>query len=193
MNKTLRVKLYGESLKIHKIELNNDRLEQFNEVANKLKEPLNLALLNIDFFKFLNIEGVHSLADIINGTFYGLINNNKAQIEISYGRKKIDKFKLDELFRATRLFPLFISQTNTIKTNNLKTGIYIVEQEIGLVGRHEVEIKNFNTDLLKFYLTEIEVQKNNYELLNIISYKNQSLPCIKSDILLTSQYSFIVE
>jgi len=192
MDKTLRIKLYGESLKIHKIELNIAKLKNFNKVANELNEPLNMAILNLDFFSLLNMSEVNSMTDIIDKTFNGLVNNKKSQIEISHGRRKIGKFNVDELFRETRLFPLFNTQTTIFNTDNLSEGIYIVEKEIGLVGQYELRLNNFQVDLLKFFLTKIEVQEIEYEILNNISYDNKFLTSFKSDTLLTSQSCFVI-
>ena len=193
MNTTLRIKLYGESIKIHKIDINKNQLTNFNKVANELNEPLHMAILNLDFFRLLNLNEINSLTDIIDKTFVGLINNQKSQVEISFGRKKIAKFKADELFRTTRLFPMFNTQTKIFNTANLSEGIYIIEKEIGLVGHYELKLDHFQVDLLQFFLTELEIQKNNYELLHHIYYDNQFLTSIKSDTLLTSQSSFLVK
>ena len=193
MNTTLRIKLYGESIKIHKIDINKNQLTNFNKVANELNEPLHMAILNLDFFRLLNLNEINSLTDIIDKTFVGLINNQKSQVEISHGRRRINKFKIEELFRTTRLFPLFNSQTTVFNSAILSEGIYIIEKEIGLVGHYEFKLDYFQVDLLQFFLTELEIQKNNYELLHHISYNNQFLTSVKTDTLLISQISFIVK
>lgn len=193
MNKILRAKLYGESLKIHKVELSKQRLQQFNEVACELKEPLQNAILNIFFFQILNRKGIETLTDIIDCTFFGLINNKKSKVEMTLSGKKIGRFPADELFNSTRLFPLFSTQKYIIKTDKLDSGIYIVEREIGLVGTYYIELADFKPDLLKFYLSELKLQNNNYELLNFIYYDNKKIPISKSDVLLTARSTFIMK
>jgi hypothetical protein len=191
MNKSLSIKFYGESLKIHRINLSEERLQLYNAVAKKLKQPLAEAILDIDFFRVLNVKGVETLKDITDYTFYGLINNYKSQVEVGYGRKKIAKIKVDELFRSSRLFPMFHTQISIVKTDKLKTGIYIVEHEVGLIGLYKSKLTSLNVDLLKFHLTKIKLFNAEYELLNIAVYNNQKIPCVKSDALLTTQYSFV--
>ena len=92
MNNILKVKLYGEALKVNKLEITSSLFPRFLEAAIIFKEPLHKAILNADFFNDLNIDRFQSLNDIIKYTFSGLINNNKNHIEINYGRKRIAKF-----------------------------------------------------------------------------------------------------
>jgi hypothetical protein len=87
MEKKLRVKFFGESFVIHKLKIDDELITKFNNVALQLKTPLNEALLDIDFFRVLNIKGYESINDLISLTSVGLINNSKGQIEISLGRK----------------------------------------------------------------------------------------------------------
>ena len=191
MEKPLRIKLFGESLKIHKLKIETDLMPIFVNTANKVKLPLTESLLDIDFFRILNIKEFQCLNDLIGYTFSGLINNHKNQVEITYGRKRIAKFNIDELLNPTTLFPLYKTQVNRINLNNLSAGIYIEEREIGLIGTHEVIIEELQIDLLNFYLTKIELMNENLEVLNIMTYKEQLIPCVKSDALLRYQRCFL--
>ena len=193
MEKKLRIKLYGESYKIHKTKIDSKMLPMFEDAAHKLKEPLHSAILNIDFFRVLNINKYKVLDDIIEYTFSGLINNYRNQVEISLGRKRIAKFNIDELFRPYTLFPLYNTQVDIFDRDNLSTGMYIEEKEIGLIGTYEIIIENLKMDLLKFYLSRISFSNENYELLNVIRYDGRILPLIKSDSLLRWQYCFLIE
>ncbi|WP_445956553.1 hypothetical protein [Yeosuana sp.] len=193
MEKILRVKLYGESFKLHKLKLDLKLLPLFKNCADKIGEPLHLALLNINFFSVLDIKEFQTLNNITDYTFSGLINNNRNQVEISWGKRKISNIKTDELFRPRTLFPLYNIQFNLVDVNELKPGIYIEEREIGLIGSYEIEVENLKIDLLKFYLTKINFSNVDYELLNMIAYREQILPCVKSDALLRYQSSFQFE
>jgi len=193
MDISLKIKLYGESFKIHKLKIDFNLLPLFQNVANKLEEPLHSALLNIDFFSILNMKEFETLNHVIDYTFSGLINNRSSQIEINTGRKRIDKFGLNVLFRPTTIFPLYQTKQHLIDTNKLSSGYYIVEKEIGLIGVYEIAVKDFRVDSLKFYLTEITLSDVNYELLNIITYENVALSLIKSDALLRYQNCFLLE
>ena len=139
------------------------------------------------------MKDFQSLNDIIGYTFKGLINNYRNQVEITLGRKKIAKLKIDDLLRPQTLFPLFNVQIDIIDTSNLSTGIYIEEREIGLIGTYEIQIENFQLDALKFYFTKVNMFNTIHELLNKIAYNNHYLLQVKTDVLLKYQNSFIQE
>jgi hypothetical protein len=191
MSKTLRVKLFGESFKLHKLKIDEYLLAQFYKVSNELSEPLHLAIFNINFFRILNIEEVKSFNDIIEKTFFGLINNYKSHIEISLGRRRIAKFKLDELFMPNTLFPIYNTELFSIDTIQLNSILYVVEKEVGLIGLYEVNTEKFQIDLLKFNLTKFHFSSTNYEVLHTITYNKQVVPLIKNDTLLTYQNCII--
>lgn len=193
MKKPLRVKLFGEALKIHKLKIDADLMPLFNQVASKIKLPLLEAFTDIEFFRVLNMKEFQSLNDLTGYTFCGLINNYRNQVEITYGRKRIAKFNIDTLLYPTTLFPLYNTQVNLINTRNLSAGIYVEEREIGLIGTYEISVENFQIDELQFYLTKINYSSVPYELLNAITYKNQKLICSKSDTLLNRQIAFSIE
>jgi len=191
MEKPLRIKLFGESFKIHKLKIDDNMMPMLVNVANKVKLPLLEALLDINFFRILNSQELQCVNDLIGHTFNGLINNYRNQFEISYGRKRIAKFKIEELFYPTTLFPLYNTHINNININTISAGIYIEEREIGLIGTYEIMIEEFQIDFLKFYLTKIELLNENLETLHMMTYKGQLLPCVKSDTLLRYQRCFL--
>ena len=193
MEKPLRIKLFGESFKIHKLKIDDNMMPMLVNVANKVKLPLLEALLDINFFRILNSQGLQCVNDLIEHTFNGLINNYRNQVEISYGRKRIAKFKIEELFYSTTLFPLYNTQINNININTISAGIYIEEREIGLIGTYEIMIEELQIDLLKFYLTKIILSNENLELLKMITYESQLMECVKSDSLLRHQRCFLKE
>lgn len=192
MEKIVRVKLFGEALKIHKLKIDADLMPIFNQVATKIKLPLLEALTDIEFFRVLNMKDFQSLDDLTGSTFSGLINNYRNQVEITYRRKRIAKFNIDTLLYPTTLFPLYNTQVNFINTRNLSAGIYVEELEIGLIGTYEIAVENFQIDVLQFYLTKINYSSVPYELLNAITYNNQKLICLKSDTLLNRQIAFSI-
>lgn len=188
MENILKVKLYGEGFKTYKIKINQKFIPIFEETAFKLKEPLHSALLNVNFFSLLNLTECQGLKDIVSLTIGGLINNNKNQVEITLGRKRIAKFQIEELFRPKTLFPLFNTQMNEINTIYLNDGLYIMETEIGLIGALEIEVTGqFQIDFLKFHLSNIKISHISHELLTSITYKDENLKFIKSDSLLRNQ------
>ncbi|UMB61602.1 hypothetical protein MHL31_05200 [Lutibacter sp. A80] len=80
MERILRVKLYGQSFQIHKLKMDSSLMQRIQNVANEFNEPLQDAILNINFFNKLNIDNIRTINDLIDTTFKGLINNSKSQI-----------------------------------------------------------------------------------------------------------------
>lgn len=188
MNSTrIKVRLYGESFKVHALCLNNSNLDDFMKASQKLKEPLNEALLNVSLFEFLNYKPYESIENMIDGTFGGLINTSKNKIEIWRGRKCLQKFSLNNLFYLDTLFPLFNinMKSSTLKLNNR---MFLIEKEIGLIGEYVIEDHNFNIESLKFSIIDLEYDNENYQILADTSYKESSLESIKSDTLITYRY-----
>lgn len=189
MSISLKVKLYGESYKIHRLHIKTEYLLEFQEVADKLREPLDIALLNVFFFKYLKIKEIKTIQDLKQSTYSGLINNKKSQLEVWLGRRKLLKLKLDTLFYQQTLFPLYQTQFNRVNTN-LKSGLYLEEKEIGNIGIYETKIEKFEIDDLVFHLSEISFTGIRYHLLNEISYDKNNLQLLKSDTLLRYQRCF---
>ena len=187
---SLKAKLYGESYKIHRLHFDNKYASQFHEVAVKLGEPLEEALLNINFFNHLKIKKIESLQDLKQSTYGGLIYNEKGQIEIWLGRRKLLKLKLEDLFHQQTLFPLYQTKFNKINSN-LKSGLYLEEKEIGNIGIYETKIENFEIEKLIFHLSKVAFTGIGYQLLNEICYNTSTLQSIKSDTLLRYQRCFI--
>lgn len=189
--KKLKVNLFGESYRIHLLELNPTLFNKLQDAAKKLNEPLDEAVFNLFFFNKLNIIGIQSLNDLNKKSFCGLINNSKSQIEILYGRKRIAKFALNDLFIPTTLFPIYNTRVYNESHINLPEGLYIEEIEIGLMGSYEVEVDQFKIEKLKFHLVMLEGLNSSYELLHKISYKGRFLTSNKSDTLIRRQTGFL--
>ena len=187
-NEKVLIKLYGESFKIHVLDIKSHflRLEHFHHRASQLGDPLETALLNVLFFKYFSTSKLNSVQDLIHFTFGGLINNSKSKIEIRKGRKLLQKFNLDELFYPKTLFPLFNTQeTMPLKLNN---NLFLIEKEVGLIGQYEIETKKFNIDKLKFSIGKVKYVGENYQLLFTLSYDVNKLEKSKSDALVTHQH-----
>lgn len=186
-NSKVLIRFYGESFKIHALQIKNEYPEQFYEVAAKLGEPLEEALLNINFFNKLNIKGIVSIQDLIKNTFGGMVNNSKAHIEIWHGRKVLQKLNLDDLFYPKTLFPLFNVHLERVNLR-LQNGIFLIEKEVGLIGQYEIDLIEFDIYKLKFFISEVLYLKTNYQLLLSINYDSEPLQIKKSDTLVTYQY-----
>jgi len=185
----VKISLYGESFKIHSLEVKNHflSLEFFTERALQLGEPLDTALLNINFFKNFSSDKLNSVQDLIGFTFGGLLNNHKAKIEIRRGRKLLQKLPLDDLYDPKTLFPLFDVHKGTLSLK-LKNNIFLIEKEIGLIGTYEIQTEKFDIAKLKFNICDVEYNNDHYHLLLALSYNQNKLNSIKSDTLVTSRY-----
>jgi len=186
---SLKAKLYGESYKIHRLHFDRKYIDSFQKVAKNFGEPIEDALLNINFFYKLNIGEYRSIQDLIHSTYTGLINSNNSQIEIWLGRKRIIKLNLDALFFKQTLFPLYQTTYDIVNTK-LRSGYYLEEKEIGTIGIYEIKIDQFSIDDLKFHLSEIAFTGVKYQLLNEITYEISGLNLLKSETLLRYQRCF---
>jgi len=189
MSISLKAKLYGESYKIHRLHIEADNFSRFQEIVEEFGEPLEDALLNINYFNYLDIKEIKTIYDLKQSTYGGLINNEKSQVELWLGRKRVVKLKLDNLFNQQTLFPLYQTEFNRINAK-LKSGLYLEEKEIGNIGIYETKIENFEIENLVFHLAKIGFTGVEYPLLNEISYNTNSLQLIKSNTLLSYQRCF---
>ncbi len=187
---SLKAKLYGESYRIHRLHIDADKFTRFQEIAIDLGESLEDALLNVNFFNYLNIKEIQSLQDLKQSTFGGLMNNKKSQVEVWLGRRRVVKLGLGNLFYQQTLFPLYQTQFNRINAN-LKPGLYLEEKETGNIGIYETKVEKFEINDLKFHLSEIGFTGIKYQLLNEISFDTNKLKLIKSDTLLRYQRCFL--
>ena len=199
-NSKVLVKLYGESFKIHRVNIKKYlyNINVFYDIARQLDEPLEQAIINICFFKLLNeqynTEKIYCIQDLIDYTFGGLINNSKARIEIRNGRKILQKFPLDELFNPKTLLPLF-NVEKRILSLKLNNNLFLIEKEVGLIDAYELEIEYFDIYKLKFNICDVHHNNENYQLLLELSYNEKKLQSKNSDSLITHQHceSHIIE
>lgn len=183
----IKVRLYGESFKIQALNLNSTNLKDFMSASQRLNEPLEEALLNVSFFNILNLKKYQSLEDMIAYAFGGLINTSKSSIEIWCGRRCLQKFSLNNLFYPNTLFPLFnIDKRNlTIRLDNK---LFLIEKEVGLISEYVFECTNFNINLLKFKIDDVQYLNEKFQLLVSISYNSNKLESQKSDTLIIHRH-----
>lgn len=187
----IKVKLFGESFSIYPLVFAVEDLEKYQGIATQLNQPLNIALLNFDFYLKLRDEHINSIQDIKTKSIGGLINTNQSQVEIWVDRKKLSKFKVSDVVNINTLFPLYNTHIETIVPLNLFQGLYLVEREVGLIGTHEIKTSKFEIDALQFKLIELEHDYTRYELLSGLRYNGNEVTSTKSDTLLRYQYCFM--
>ncbi|MBA6151452.1 hypothetical protein [Gelidibacter maritimus] len=183
----IKLRLYGESFKIHGLSLDKTDINDIMNVAKRLNEPIEEALLNVSFFRFLNNKNYQGLEDMIDQSFGGLINNPKNKIELWCGRKCIQKLNLNNLIHPNTLFPLFNTSIGNFNIE-MDNRIYIIEKEVGLVGEYVLECRYFDINLLKFTICDIHYVGNHLQLLESITYSTNRLKLKKTDTLVTYRH-----
>ena len=183
----IKIRLYGESFKIHTLAINDADKIDFIKVSERLNESIEEALLNISFFRILNRNKFQSLEDITSHSFGGLINTHKNKIEIWQGRRCLQKFSLNELFYPSTLFPLFNTLSRSLDIK-LKNKIFLIEREIGLIGEYILDCNDFDISFLRFNICDVKYVNENFQLLQAIRYKSTKLASQKSDTLITYRY-----
>ncbi|MCF1190110.1 hypothetical protein LRR18_00825 [Mangrovimonas sp. AS39] len=193
MEKTLRIKLFGESFKLHKLQIQQNDLGLFQSVANNLKQSLDEALLDIRFFEQLSHPEYLSINNLVIQSFGGLIKDHKNKIELSWGRRKIDKLNIQDLLQSETLFPLYQTKLFSADLNNISGGFYLVEREVGLVACYEILREDFRFDNLEFHVTKAYFQSTSFEILNKVEYKGRKFISFKKDCLLKYQLVYNIK
>ena len=172
-------------MELKRLELSEELIRSFEQIAFKMKQPLSEVIIDPYFYHLLKNEKIQTIDELEGVAVEGLLNTPKNQIEIWYKNKKVQKLKINDLKEELLLFPLY--KTIIKKTNlNLEKGFYIEQKEIGLIGSFEIYTDNFSIDDLEFQL----LQTNEQTILEKLVYKNQVLVCKKKDSLITFQNCF---
>src|SRR5690606_7987211 len=180
----LKVDFFGEGICIKKGVFSEELFKRMEQTAQKLKQPMEKALIDPYFYYALKDNKVKSIEDIGEPIVNGLINTPKNRIEIWYKGQKVQKLTIDDLNDEYLLFPLF--QAN-IKKISLENKLYYVKNlEIGLIARYEITIGDFSLDKLEFHIINYDGEA----ILSKVSYENKYLKLKKRDALVTYQNGF---
>jgi hypothetical protein len=184
----LKINFHGESWTLKKFECSKYELDACLAIADKMKLPLEKALLDAFFYYYLKIPTIASTEHLPGTKWSGLLDSPKNQIEIWYNSKKIRKLHIADIDQDLLLFPIYNKNKIEI-TKEYSAGIYVEQQAIGFVGSYELNVESFDLQNLKFNL----LQFNDKLLLQQPTYSNQKLHFIKKETLLTYQHSFVIE
>ena len=181
----LKINFHGESWTLKKFECNDDDLKECMKVADRMKLPLEKALLDPFFYYYLKIPAIASTEHLPGTKWSGLLDSPKNQIEIWYNAKKIKKLQIADIDQDLLLFPIY--NKNKIEINKeYSPGIYVEQQAVGFVGSYELNIESFNLEDLQFNL----LQFNDKLLLQPPTYCNQKLQFRKKETLIIYQNGF---
>jgi hypothetical protein len=189
----LKINLYGESWRLKKLQLDEELANKLIGAFSALKISIGQALLDLEFYDYLNHPSLKGVEDLQFDEVGGLLNGRKSLVEIWFNGKKVQKLNLDSLFRPNTLFNLYSTRILDIKKENLEPGIYLVENEIGLIACYELIIENFDIDKLRFNLLTFQSELKKVEVLSELFYKDELLICKGSDVLLNESEGFVID
>jgi hypothetical protein len=182
---TLKINFHGEGWTLKKFECGTYELDACLATADKMKLPLEKALLDPFFYYYLKIPTIASTEHLPGIKWSGLLDSPKNQIEIWYDGRKIRKLHITDIDQDLLLFPIY--NKNKIEIiKEYSPGIYVEQQVIGFVGSYELYVESFDLQDLQFNL----LQFNDKLLLQQSTYSNQKLLFKKKESLLTYQNSF---
>jgi hypothetical protein len=189
----LKINLYGESWRLKKLQFDEALANKLLDAISALKISIGQALLDLEFYEHLNHPSLKGVEDLQFDEVGGLLNGRKSLVEIWFNGKKVQKLNLDTLFRPNTLFSLYNTRIFDIKKENLEPGIYLVENEIGLIACFELAIENFEIDKLCFNLLTFQSELKKVEVLSELFYKDELLICKGSDVLLNESEGFVID
>lgn len=182
----VKINLFGESWSLKELELSNDLKAKIDPAISQSSDELTNLLLDLSFYEKLGIPEIKSIADFPGASIKGLQNTPKSQLEIWLNGKKILKISLKALFNQNTLFKLYHTQETTIDFEDLGEGIYVFEQEMGLVACYQLTTAKFNIDRLVFRLLKFRMNGSYTEILTEIFWEDKLLISTRSDLLVTS-------
>lgn len=184
--KKLKINLFGEVWERKQVFLSDD-IEKWNVIAQKMKLPLHLALIDPYFYHYLNDKKIKTIDDISKTICRGLKGGNKNQIEIWYCGKKIHKTTIENLIGKNLLFQLY-NFVITKHINSLEKGIYTEQLEIGYFGSFEIEhLESFSIENLKFQLLEVDDKI----ILENLLYTDKIFTFKEKETLITQKSAFV--
>lgn len=187
----LKINLHGVGWRLKKIELNFDDLNKLKARATHLELPFNEAIFDSELFEDELITGVYSCEGLSGETQSGLMDF-KSQLEIWFAGKKILKFTMNDLFPENLLFPLYKLQTKVFDFTALKPGIYIEQEEIGLIASYNELVNDFDINDLTFDVLELNKTDKKLKILQGIKLNGNPLAVNRMDSLITRQHCYEV-
>lgn len=183
----LKINFHGESYTLKKFECSDYELNACLAIADKMKLPLEKALLDPFFYYYLEIATIPSTEHLPGTKWSGLLDTPKNQIEIWYNAKKIKKLQIADIDQDLLLFPIYNKKKVEIN-KEYSPSIYVEQHAIGFLGSYELNVEAFNLEDLHFHLLLF----NDKLLLQPPTYSSHNLRFRKKETLLIYQNSFEV-
>lgn len=120
----------------------------------------------------------------------GLVIEDRNLIEFRMkGRRKRRIFATELIPSPLLLFPIYNVEINPLILEKYKS--FLVEKEVGLIGKYTLKEEKLNLDKVTFEIEEFWILNEKYSLLKSILYSNKELVSITSDTALTG--SFVIK
>lgn len=178
----LKVKVFGEAVSIHRIEIPKKLDWVFENARKKMNKPLHECLVDPYFFHLLKLPSFQSFQDLCIASNRLITNNHKGQVEIWLDRNKKARIKIPELIHPNTLFLIYsIKEGKEFRYE--KGALYVVLKELGHIGTAVTHVENFEIEKCVFNLTAY--MENKY--LFSIQYDNQELVLENEDCVVTGQ------
>ena len=120
----------------------------------------------------------------------GLVIEERNFIEFRMkGRRKRRIFVTELLPSPLLLFPIYNVEINPLNLEKYKS--FLVEKEVGLIGKYILKEEKLNLDKITFEIEEFRIVNENYSLVKSIRYNGKVLVSVTSDTVLTGSFEFI--
>jgi len=184
----VKINLFGDSWSVKELEIDERVRSQINSIAYRLRREVSDLLLDLNLYDELRIPEIKSIEDFEGVRIRGLLNTPNSQLEIWINGKKILKIKLYDLYHQNTLFKLYETHETLIDFEGLAEGVYLFENEKGLVATYHLSSPRFSLNKLGFSLLRFIIDGNEYEILSDIFWENQLLYSKNMDVVLTSSH-----
>ena len=178
------INLHGLACSIKEVRYINISMDELKNMAHTLRVPIEELVLDEEFNTFNHRE--------VKAIYHGLTINNKSQVEIRInGRKKRSIYFHELIEQSGSLFPLYDVSSIDYAVPNVQN-IYLIEQEMGLISSYSFVVEKFEIDYLKFEVSRVSIDKQEFVLLTKISCKEVELLSRKSDTVVVGSYVVVV-
>jgi hypothetical protein len=172
--------LFGESIRYWVCDISNDLQLELLQAKEKYQVDMETLLFDLDFLKHVGYDHWSELSNQEEKNGFFLTRSNR--IEIKQNNHLLTKFRADELYNEGLLFPKYRVEMKeqNIENQSEENRMVIVQHEIGLFGKYQLETHEFDIDELKFHLAKTN-QDGVGELLHKIDYQGDFLLLLKDD------------
>ena len=188
---TYIINLFGEGLRYWVCDI---PLKEFNEFE-KIKKRNNLGwetiLFDLDFLAHFGYSNWSKLSK--NQEVKVFLLNNKNKLEIKERNRILLKIPSINLLNQTSLFDLYSTQKINLNFEtkvDCKT-IILIQNEIGLIAKYQIETNSFNIDKLQFQVVN-ESEKNLKGIFTNINYDNRILILVMDDVSIQSMRVLLI-